>query len=178
MKKPLRTLVLHPADVTTDFLKPIYQNMDCTVITEDITDHTLKMYIRSHDRIIMLGHGFPGGLYGHNRVMINSTHVEFLKDKQLIGIWCFANKFFETHGLLGIYSGMIISEPMEAVVFNVPYTHQNINESNTLFTKAVTQSITSTTPIEVFRNMYRSDSNPVMIYNQDNFFHAYPVYQI
>lgn len=183
MKKQKRTLVIHPKDVTTDFLIPIYKSLNpntTTILTtyEEVEKNLLATQIKKHDRIIMLGHGFPGGLWGFDRLLINDSNAELLRNKELVGIWCHANQFFEKHGLLGVYSGMIISEPLEAIFYSVPYTDSMIHESNTLFTKAVTQSITSTTPIEVFRSMYRSESNPVMIYNQDNFFHAYEVHQL
>jgi len=154
MKKIKRTLVIHPKDVTTDFLIPVYKSLNphtTTVLTtyEEVKNDYLTSQIKKHDKIIMLGHGFPGGLWGFDRLLINDSNAELLRGKELVGIWCHANQFFEHHGLLGIYSGMIISEPLEAIFYSVPYTNKMIDESNTLFTKAVTNSITSTTPIEV-----------------------------
>jgi hypothetical protein len=126
----------------------------------------------------MLGHGFPGGLFGHNKIIINSTHADLLRTKKLVGIWCFANHFFETHGLLGIYSDMIISEPQEAEVFGVEYTDNFIDQSNRMFANAVRDSIISEEPIQTFKEMYRSNTNPVINWNQDNFYHAYQTIQI
>lgn len=173
-----RILVIHPLDPTTDFLKVIYEKLDCTVINENISDHSLRMYIKTHDTIIMLGHGFPGGLYGHNKIMINSNHVDLLKTKKLVGIWCFANKFFESNGLLGIYSDMIISELGEAYVFGVPCTQSELDVSNFYFAQAVKEAIASETPVEIFKQLYRSTDNPVIMWNQDNFYYAYEVYQL
>jgi hypothetical protein len=178
MHKKTKTLVIHPSDITTDFLNVIYQGTDWTVITHDIPDESLRKLISSHDRIIMLGHGFPGGLFGHNKIVINSSHVDLLRTKKLVGIWCFANKFFEPHGLLGIYSDMIISEAQEAEVFGVEYTDGFIDRSNKLFALAVRDSIVSDEPIETFKTMYRSNLNPVIKWNQDNFYHAYQTIQI
>lgn len=178
MHKKTKTLVIHPSDITTDFLNVIYQGTDWTVITHDIPDESLRKLISSHDKIIMLGHGFPGGLFGHNKIVINSSHVDLLRTKKLVGIWCFANKFFEPHGLLGIYSDMIISEAQEAEVFGVEYTDGFIDRSNKLFALAVRDSIVSDEPIETFKTMYRSNLNPVIKWNQDNFYHAYQTIQI
>jgi hypothetical protein len=168
-----RTLVIHPKDTTTDFLNVIYQGTNWTVITHDIPDESLRKLIYSHDKIIMLGHGFPGGLFGHNKLVISSSHADLLRTKKLVGIWCFANRFFESHDLLGIYSDMIISEPQEAEVFGVQYTDNFINQSNTMFANAVRDAIISDNPIETFKEMYRSNTNPVINWNQDNFYHAY-----
>lgn len=178
MHNKTKTLVIHPSDITTDFLNVIYQGTDWTVITHDIPDESLRKLISSHDKIIMLGHGFPGGLFGHNKIVINSSHVDLLRTKKLVGIWCFANKFFEPHGLLGIYSDMIISEAQEAEVFGVEYTDGFIDRSNKLFALAVRDSIVSDEPIETFKTMYRSNLNPVIKWNQDNFYHAYQTIQI
>ena len=173
-----RTLVIHPKDITTDFLNVIYQGTNWTVINHDIPDESLRKLISSHDIIIMLGHGFPGGLFGYNRIIIDSTHVELLRTKKLVGIWCFANRFFEPHDLLGIYTDMIISEPQEAEVFGVEYTDNFIDQSNRMFANAVRDAIVSDSPIETFKEMYRSNTNPVINWNQDNFYHAYQVIQI
>lgn len=178
MKSKNSILVIHPTDNTTDFLKVVYQNLDCTVVNHNTSDYMLREAIQMHDTIIMLGHGFHGGLFGHGKVVINSTHVDILKNKKLVGIWCFANEFFERHGLLGIYSDMIISEMDEAMAFGVDCTYDEINQSNLQFALAVRDSIQEDSPIETFKQMYRSNENPVIRWNQDNFYYAYETYQL
>lgn len=178
MQKKQKTLVIHPKDASTDFLNVIYQGTDWTILTEDVDDATLRQTIFAHDRIIMLGHGYNGGLFGHYKIMINADHVKLLRTKQLVGIWCFANKFFEDHGLTGIYSDMIISEPSEALVFGVEHTHQDIHQSNMMFALAIRDAIVSDEPVETFKSMYRSNSNPIIKWNQDNFYHAYEIIQL
>lgn len=178
MKRNIKTLVIHPHDRTTDFLNAIYADLDCTVLTHDISDFELKRLIANHDRIIMLGHGFHGGLFGHGRIIINSTHVELLRNKKLVGVWCFANLFFEPHGLLGIYTDMIISETQEAEVFAVECTEEQVDESNLRFAFAVREAIVDDSPVETFKSIYRSHENPVINWNQDNFYHAYELVQL
>ena len=178
MQKKQRTLVIHPSDITTDFLNVIYQGTDWTVINHDVPDLYLRKQIMTHDRIIMLGHGFPGGLFGYGKIVINESHVELLRTKNLVAVWCFANRFFEPHGLLGIYTDMIISEAVEAELFGCPYTDHFIDSSNKQFALAVKDSINSDEPIQTFKSMYRSNLNPVINWNQDNFYHAYETIQI
>lgn len=178
MKRKLKTLVIHPTDPSTDFLNLIYVDLECTVIRENVDDFQLQNLIKTHDRIIMLGHGFHMGLFGHGRIFINSSHVELLKDKKLVGIWCFANNFFEANGLLGIYSDMIISEMEEAMAFGVDCTYDEINQSNFQFALAVRDSIIADFPVQTFKSKYRSNENPVIHWNQDNFYHAYNTIQI
>jgi hypothetical protein len=57
----MKTLVIHPKDKTTDFLKPIYHGRDWTVITGG-TKEEVRKAIDEHDHIIMMGHGTPQGL--------------------------------------------------------------------------------------------------------------------
>jgi len=178
MKRNIKTLVIHPSDPSTDFLNVIYADLECTVIRQNISDNELRNLIKSHDRIIMLGHGFHHGLFGHGRIIINATHVELLRTKKLVGIWCFANHFFEPNNLQGIYSDMIISEMMEAMAFGVDCTYEEVNQSNLQFAIAVRDAIIADFPVETFKDKYRSDENPVIHWNQDNFYHAYQMIQI
>jgi len=58
-----KTLVIHPKDKTTDFLKPIYHGRnDVTVITGGCTKEDVAKAIDAHEHIIMMGHGTPQGL--------------------------------------------------------------------------------------------------------------------
>ena len=62
----MKTLVIHPDDRSTDFLKPIYSDItDATVLNgRGIDKKEVYELIKEHERIIMLGHGSPGGLFG------------------------------------------------------------------------------------------------------------------
>lgn len=63
----MKTLVIHPKDKTTDFLKPIYHGRDWTVITGNCTKEEVAKAIDEHDHIIMMGHGTPQGLLAMNQ---------------------------------------------------------------------------------------------------------------
>ena len=77
----MKTLIIHPDDRSTDFLKPIYSGLsNTTVLTENISQPALKEAIVEHDQIIMMGHGSPSGLFnvssiGHNFFTIGKEHV-------------------------------------------------------------------------------------------------------
>ena len=71
----MKTLVIHPDDRSTDFLKPIYSNLpNTTVLTENVSQPTLKKAITEHDQIIMMGHGSPSGLFNVSS-KIGRAHV-------------------------------------------------------------------------------------------------------
>lgn len=115
--------IIHANDPTTRFLSLLYeQRDDITVhVTEKSTNGDVIRAIRGDDTIMMLGHGNEAGLGTFiienryfERLIVNSSHVQFLRDKTCIGIWCKANKFAKQYKLHGLFSGMIISELHEA----------------------------------------------------------------
>ena len=135
----MKTLVIHPDDRSTDFLRPIYQNIPgATIVTKNITYKTLIEVIKANDQIIMLGHGSPSGLFnvsniGHGLFTIGGQHAELLMDKKCIYIWCNADQFVREHNLPGLYTGMFISEVAEARYCNVITEQKQVDTSNNLF---------------------------------------------
>lgn len=143
MKKEV--LVIHPDDRSTDFLKPIYENIpNKVVITGNFTYDEVSSMIDEHEKIIMLGHGSPWGLFSMGRFstpkgyIIDLNMVQQLSNKpQNIYIWCNADMFMNQHPTLkGFYSGMFISEVGEAKYMGVFGTNQEIiDESNNGFSE-------------------------------------------
>lgn len=139
----MRTLVIHPDDQTTAMLRVLYDRLDdAVVINEPMTPSSnIKELLmdESFQRIMLLGHGTEYGLFGGRKVcgsfdrfdhfIVGSRHVQFLRDREVIGIFCNANQFAERYGLTGLFSGMVISELSEALMFNVPVSGEDeINE--------------------------------------------------
>jgi len=172
-----KTLVIHPNDRSTDFLTPIYSNIaDATVIRGGMTKDEVDEQIKQHDRILMMGHGSPGGLFSVGQFIdsqgyiISHDTVDILKDKECIFIWCNADRFVEAHNLKGLYSGMFISEIMEAAYCGLPNTPQEVvDESNDIF--AMEFGMVSDKPLieayEYIKDSYGvlAGDNPVAKYN-------------
>jgi hypothetical protein len=145
----MKTLIIHPSDETTDFLCVIYEeyldNLDYTIIRDYPSGAISNDILEKYDRIIMLGHGCPEGLLHTNDIgfLIDESNVETLRNKELIAIWCNADLFFLRHDLVGLYTGMIISEKMEALYCLPQYTirKSEIKESNERFAAAVKKLI-------------------------------------
>ena len=111
------------------------------LITERNTSSDVQRAIRSDDVVMMLGHGNEYGLFSkpekngeYRRFLITDKHVQFLRDKSCIGIWCYANKFAEKYKLHGLFSGMIISELQEAIDLGVAATKEEIDKEMEKFT--------------------------------------------
>ena len=180
----MKTLVIHPQDESTDFLKQIYEPIeDKLVVTGGKTEQELTTLIESHDRILMLGHGTPYGLlnWGQGKwkvnhpYLINRTHAPILKEKDCIFIWCNADEFVVRNKLNGFFSGMFISEVQEAVVEKVVATQDEVDESNYTFSELMSEHINKPTK-EVFKRvkeMYGQFSikNPVVSYNSERLYY-------
>ena len=146
----MKTLIIHPDDKSTDFLCPIYQTIeDKTVLRNGVTKKEVAEQIKLHGRIIMLGHGSPYGLFAvgqfetDNSFIIDSTLTDILAEKdENIYIWCHANQFVEKHNLKGFYTGMFVSEILEALYCDLPLVEQKlVDESNDGFSKIVSNYV-------------------------------------
>lgn len=164
----MKTLVIHPIDSTTDFLTKIYYNKNYTVVRERISNSALIDLIRQNDRIIMLGHGTSLGLLSGENFILTSKHVQFLRDKICIGIWCYANEFFIKYGLKGFYTGMFISEIDEAYYEGFRLiSEKDIEYSNDLFSKSISANIDSNNILDDIRTSYNDKYNIILQYNRN-----------
>jgi hypothetical protein len=181
----MKTLVLHPQDRSTDFLKPIYANIKRkTVLSKNISRDKLLEAVRSHDIIIMLGHGSSSGLFnvsgiGKGVMVVGESLVEELRGKQLIAIWCNADKFIERYYLHALYSGMFISEVSEARYCNVKGDQVMVDESNNTFAALLGRMLTETSmdlekTYDMVLESYEElgESNAVAKYNSDRFYYS------
>jgi len=164
----MKTLVIHPDDITTGFLEVIYEGTDWTVISSPISSKKdIKSAIIAHDIIIMLGHGTENGLISTCRNMIDSSMVYLLRDKIGIYIWCNADQFVERYKLTGFYTGMIVSEVEEAIMFCVNSTYDEIQHSNRLFADSVKESIKNGNALDTMKRLYTGNS-AVIKFNSKN----------
>ena len=177
----MKTLIIHPEDRSTSFLDVVYESIpNKTVITGGITKDEVRKLIEEHDRVMMMGHGSPGGLFAVGQFrdhrsycsyIIDNTMVPLLSEKDnSVFIWCNADKFVDGFGLRGFYSGMFISEVGEASYCGLPGTPQDVvDESNYGFVNIIAKHINEDTEsiYDKVRNEYGliAEENPVALYN-------------
>ena len=171
-----KILVIHPQDSTTDFLKVIYQDIrNCKILSNevDLRKSNVKKNIKESEFVIMLGHGTEWGLINpHNQTLcIDSGIVDLLRTKLCISIWCNANLFVEKYGLIGLYSGMIISDYAEAQYESVTATYQEIDESNIRFANAIKSFADKGSTLSNIKKLYSTENlNRVIDYNIERIF--------
>ena len=180
----IKTLVIHPNDRSTDFLRPIYEGIENkTVITGGIDKTELRELIKSHDRVIMLGHGVPGGLFAMGQFnfqefeyLIGVNEVELLREKKdNVYVWCNADVYFNKHDLYGFSTSMFISEVGEAMYCGLPGTKQDVvDESNNYFAELLGKLLPDKPLTEVYKIVKEkygklAESNNVAKYNVNGF---------
>lgn len=175
----MTTLVIHPKDPTTDFLIPIYYNLkEYTVIRGGVSKDTIRELINKHDRVLMMGHGSPSGLFSVGQfedsgLIIDSSMVEALsKKKDNLYIWCNADQFVERYELKGFYTGMFISEYSEAAYCGVPTRRGEVERSNDLFAQIVGRNINESVDAlwKRVKRVYTLPSNEVSEYNNNRLY--------
>ena len=181
----MKNLIIHPDDRSTDFLKRIYSTAEKpTVLSEfpkDSVDEIPKE-IMHYDRVMMMGHGTPDGLFAMNADPIDEKAFELAcksKDPKALDafdfwgdlvvsdrtarvlryyndnifIWCNANKFVKEHNLKGFYSGMFISEVSEAKMCGLGDVPKGmVRESNRMFSRIMSRHINEKL-MEMFKNV-------------------------
>lgn len=179
----MKTLIIHPEDASTSFLDIVYASVeDKTIITGGVSKTDVIKLINEHDRIMMMGHGSPGGLFavgkfpGSGAYIIDQTIVPYLKNKDnSVFIWCNADKFVDIFGLKGFYSGMFISEVGEAYYCGLPGTEQEqVDESNYGFCNIISKYINEDKNI-IHENVKKeygliAEQNPVAFYNNNRLY--------
>jgi hypothetical protein len=149
---------------------------DVTIIRGGVTKADVMKEINEHDRIMMMGHGSPSGLFSIGQFgdafgfIIDATTVPLLQNKECIFIWCNADQFVTRHSLKGLYSGMFISEVSEANYCGLPGTPQEVvDESNDFFAMEMGeishQSLTEIYNTVKYNYNILAEHNPVAEYN-------------
>ena len=167
----MKTLVIHPDDRSTDFLKQIYKGKCWTIINDrDACRSTsvITKLIRKHDRIIMMGHGHSNGLF---YTCINPYMVYLLREKNCVFIWCNADKFVENYGLRGFYTGMFISEVDEAEYYKIKISQPEVSYSNYYFANLMNSFIDSENVLNEVKSSYTDDDNPVIKFNNNRLYY-------
>ena len=177
--------VVHSSDPTTQVLTLLYESRKDVAcrITEASGNGAVVRALREAECVMMLGHGNPYGLFSspekdgkYRRFLVTDRHVQFLRNKTCIGIWCYANEFARRYGLRGLFSGMIISELQEAIDLGIPATKEEIDREMEKFTQRLRWCIETMELREVPARMAELDDvhSALTTFNYSNLFYCTP----
>ena len=158
----MKRLVFHIISLedTLDF-KPIYENLKDTkvLINPDKKEIKTELIENQDTDVIFLGHGDHKGLYDKNmkEYCVNHEIVELLKNRFVIGIWCFAAEFADRYGLHGFFTSDFISNEKEF--------HNTFTEINTLINDEDIHLLNRLFSLRLF-DLINSEINPSLWVNK------------
>ena len=185
-----KTLIVHPKDNTTTFLNGVYANIaDKTVVQSGVTKKELIELMKNHDRIMMMGHGSPEGLFAVGQFIdkplyiIDHEMASILEQKRdNIFIWCYASSFMKSTQLAGFGTGMFISEVIEAYSCGLnDFEDKHVDDSNLLFVNEISKLIDMDSA-GIYQNImggvYKNltEVNPVAKYNYERLHYSETVH--
>src|SRR5574344_1584914 len=136
-------LVVHPKDRTTAMLQLLYEGQEVHMIDQSFSKKDICHVLNRtsiYERIMLLGHGSDKGLFSRandeedvfNRLMIYHAHARYLRKHvgNMIGMWCNADLFAKAEGLHGLFTGMIITEMSEALIYEIDTNQEELDREN------------------------------------------------
>jgi hypothetical protein len=160
----------------TNTFAPLFNNIDCTLLTNPTKEEVREVLTANPTETLMcLGHGSPMGLFGADweGFVLDSTMVPLLKDREMIGIWCYASDFARKHNLKGFFTYMFISNVLEARCHGrgQGVTDEMVYEENMKFSNSINELITNKTPLtEWVETLYENCNHELSFveYNYSN----------
>ena len=124
-------------------LSTLYAGLEAQVVDGDCSTkemNRLLHHVPVQERIMLLGHGSDKGLFFRqddskdvfDRIIVGHPHAFHLRKHRgnLMGVWCNANRFARAEGLHGLFTGMIVSELSEALLYQVETTPEELEREN------------------------------------------------
>lgn len=180
----MKTLIIHPEDESTAFVKEVYKNIPYdTLIEKGLTKSEIIDQIVAHDKIIMIGHGSPEGMFSVGKFpatwgyVIDQQMVPYFREKkECLYMWCNADQFVKKHNLKGFYSGMFISELNETYFCGFDANQEQMDEANELFCETFQKYLTEDmhSAYTHVKRVYgqKAKENPIINYNSKRLYYA------
>lgn len=180
-------LVIHPKDKTTAMLSALYEGKEVRLFDSvasrseigKVLNHTPK-----RERILLLGHGSDKGLFYRkneeedvfDRLIVYHPHAYYLRKHagNIVAVWCHADLFARKEGLHGLFTGMIVSELSEALVYEVKTTQEELDRENVKLARRLRMLLDEDTPLIDFpKRMLELDDvhTPLTKFNYSHFFY-------
>ena len=138
------------ADTAT--FAPLFKDIEGISLYNPTREELEKVLAENPTETFMcLGHGSPRGLFSADMhgFLLDKDNVHLLKDRNVIGIWCYASDFARIHNLRGFFTYMFISNAQE--VFSHRFgtqTDEFVFEQNQHFASKVNELIRNETPMK------------------------------
>ena len=180
-------LVIHPKDKTTAMLSALYEGLEAHVVADCRSTkemgHLLR-HVSTQERIMLLGHGSDKGLFyraddskeGFDKVIVGHPHAYHLRKHggNIVAVWCNADQFARAEGLHGLFTGMIVSELSEALLYQVETTQEELDRENVKLAMRLRTLFDARIPLsEITKRILAMDDvhSPLTTFNYKNFYY-------
>jgi len=154
-------LVIHPKDKTTSMLSILYEGLEHTCIDQSNSKkdicHILN-HVPRHERILLLGHGSDKGLFSReddsrddfDRLIVYHPHAYYLRKHggNIVGVWCNANLFAEKEKLHGLFTGMIVTEMSETLLYGINTSQEELDRENVKLAERLRSLLDENVPLQ------------------------------
>ena len=145
----------------TGNLMKAYEGLDnLTLLYNPTHDEVVEELTHNDDSVVMgLGHGTAEGLLGVNMsgYAIDDSLAGLLKDRKMIGIWCYASEFGKYHHLHGFFTSMFISNWDEAYSLGFPEnTNEDILNEESIFCEKINALLKEGIPMNQWESLLYS----------------------
>ena len=180
-------LVIHPKDKTTAMLLALYDGLEAQVVADYHTTKEmgrLLHHVSTQERIMLLGHGSDKGLFFRaddskekfDRVIVGHPHAYHLRRHggNIVAVWCNADQFARAEGLHGLFTGMIVSELSEALLYQIETTQEELDRENVKLAMRLRTLLDKRIPLsEIPKRMSAMDDvhSPLTTFNYNNFYY-------
>ena len=179
-------------DVDTRVLAALWDGIpDARVLdvrpgTPDARSRVDSAIAAEEDTLILCGHGSPQGLFDPSVMargnlaaiarnppyLVDVRNAPSIRARRVVGVWCYAASFAESAGLRGFFTGMFVSNPLEASFVGCPGRDSaaTITEQEVLFCRRVNELLRADVPMEDWiprLNAQADRSLAVVRYNYD-----------
>lgn len=154
-------VVIHPKDKTTSMLSILYEGIEHTLIDQSYSKNEISHilnHVPCHERILLLGHGSDLGLFSRNddrfdvfdRLIVYHPHAYYLRKHgcNIVGIWCNANLFAGKERLHGLFTGMIITEMSEALLYGINTSQEELDKENVKLVERLRSLLDENVPLQ------------------------------
>lgn len=180
-------LVIHPKDTTTTVLAALYEGLQVCSLDQGYSKREINHALRhtpKHECIMLLGHGSDKGLLSRDnedsdvfdRLLVYHPHAHFLRKHgaNIFALWCNADLFARKEGLHGLFSGMIVSELNEALMYGVETTQEELDKENVKLVQRLRKLLDEGVPLNEFpqRMLNLDDAHtPLTMFNYAHFYY-------
>ena len=168
-------------------LSALYDGLEAQVVADNCSTKEmghLLHHVSTQERIMLLGHGSDKGLFyraddskeGFDKIIVGHPHTYHLRKHggNIVAVWCNANQFARAEGLHGLFTGMIVSELCEALLYQVETTQEELDRENVKLARRLRTLLDTRIPLsEIPKRILVMDDvhSPLTTFNYKNFYY-------